>query len=502
MANTDEEEYLDSLLKSMSMDESDNTTEKVNDTDIKNSSGELDNFDTLSFDENNQNNDNKEDSGEAAPIEDNDTESEDMDSRILNEMLLNDSNSIPEVEDNIENDSINEADDSTSEPVQDSSDDIMDETSIDDMLKALQNNTYDSDDDSSERHDADLEPEAQTVSEQGNKSGIQDNDELADILALDDGMTVDDIPDDISDDSILTDEENRKVQDISSEDTVEAEKPAIKKEKVKKDKKKKEKSEKSDNTDKKEKKKFSIKNFFMKFDDEEDAVVNIEADNNQKLIDKFYGDKKSLDDADVEEDNSKKKKPKKEKKVKEKKPKKEKKEKKIFSKDDMQKVPFSRILVIILLSAIICVGVVVSSKIVNYKININNANELYLSGNYSQAYEVLNGMDIKDKDKDFYEQARIMANLYQGISSYDNYITIGDTTSALISLINAVSRKAALGDDILKYDLTDKVDNVYSKILSILNGYGINEETALDLGAIDNYSELQKKVSSYGGTVK
>ena len=38
MAKTDEEEYLDSLLKSMSMDESDNTTKKVNDTDIKNSS--------------------------------------------------------------------------------------------------------------------------------------------------------------------------------------------------------------------------------------------------------------------------------------------------------------------------------------------------------------------------------------------------------------------------------------------------------------------------------
>ena len=251
-------------------------------------------------------------------------------------------------------------------------------------------------------------------------------------------------------------------------------------------------------------KKFSIKNFFIKFDDEDDAAVNIEADNNQKLIDKFYGDKKSLDDADVEADNSKKKKPKKEKKPKEKKQKKEKKpkEKKFFSKDDMQKVSFSKILVIILLSVIICIGIVVSSKIVNYKINLNNANELYLSGNYSQAYEILNGMDIKDKDKDFYEKTRIMANLYQGISSYDNYIAIGDTTSAIISLVNAVSRKATLGDDILKYDLTDKVDNVYSKILSILNVYGINEETALDLGTTDNYSELRKKVSLYGGTVK
>ena len=462
MAKTDEEEYLDSLLKSMSMDESDNTTKKVNDTDIKNSSEELDNFDTLSFDENNNN---KEKSKETESTEDNKPEQEDLDSRILNEMLLNDSKSIPD-EANTEDDNIDKADDNVNETGKDFSKDNTDEASVEDMLKTVQNNSYE-----------------------------QNNDELADILALDDGMTVDDVPDDISEESVLTDEENRKVQDISSNSTVENDKPVVKK---------KEKPEKTDNTDKNGNKKFSIKNFFIKFDDEDDATVNIEADNNQKLIDKFYGDKKSLDDADVEADNSKKKKPKKEKKTKEKKQKKEKKpkEKKFFSKDDMQKVSFSKILVIILLSVIICIGIVVSSKIVNYKINLNNANELYLSGNYSQAYEVLNGMDIKDKDKDFYEKTRIMANLYQGISSYDNYIAIGDTTSAIISLVNAVSRKATLGDDILKYDLTDKVDNVYSKILSILNVYGINEETALDLGTTDNYSELRKKVSLYGGTVK
>lgn len=471
MAKTGEEEYLDSLLKSMSMDESDNTTEKVNDTDIKKTSEELDNFDTLSF---NENSNSKDDSKETGSMEDYKPEQEDLDSKILNEMLLNDSNSIPD-EDHTENDNISEADDNVNETGKDFSKDNMDETSVEDMLKTVQNNSYE-----------------------------QNNDELADILALDDGMTVDDVPDDISEESVLTDEENRKVQDISSNGTVETDKPVVKKEKKKKEKKKKEKSERTDNTGKKGNKKFSIKDFFIKFDDEDDAAVNIEADNNQKLIDKFYGDKKSLDDADVEADNSKKKKPKKEKKPKEKKTKKEKKpkEKKSFSKDDMQKVPFSKIFVIILLSAIICIGIVVSSKIVNYKINLNNANELYLSGNYSQAYEILNGMDIKDKDKDFYEKTRIMANLYQGISSYDNYIAIGDTTSAIISLVNAASRKAALGDDILKYDLTDKVDNVYSKILSILSVYGINEETALDLGATDNYSELQKKVSLYGGTVK
>ena len=198
MAKTDEEEYLDSLLKSMSMDESDNTTKKVNDTDIKNSSEELDNFDTLSFDENNNN---KEKSKETESTEDNKPEQEDLDSRILNEMLLNDSKSIPD-EAHTEDDNIDKADDNVNQTGKDFSKDNTDETSVEDMLKTVQNNSYE-----------------------------QNNDELADILALDDGMTVDDVPDDISEESVLTDEENRKVQDISSNSTVENDKPVVKKRK-------------------------------------------------------------------------------------------------------------------------------------------------------------------------------------------------------------------------------------------------------------------------------
>ena len=201
MAKTDEEEYLDSLLKSMSMDESDNTTKKVNDTDIKNSSEELDNFDTLSLDENNNN---KEKSKETGSTEDNKPEQEDLDSRVLNEMLLNDSKSIPD-EAYTEDDNIDKADDNVNETGKDFSKDNTDETSVEDMLKTVQNNSYE-----------------------------QNNDELGDILALDDGMTVDDVPDDISEESALTDEENRKVQDISSNSTVETDKPVVKKEKKKK----------------------------------------------------------------------------------------------------------------------------------------------------------------------------------------------------------------------------------------------------------------------------
>lgn len=91
----------------------------------------MDNFDTLSFDENNNN---KEKSKETGSTEDNKPEQEDMDSRILNEMLLNDSKSIPD-EAHTEDDNIDKADDNVNETGKDFSKDNTDETSVEDMLK-------------------------------------------------------------------------------------------------------------------------------------------------------------------------------------------------------------------------------------------------------------------------------------------------------------------------------------------------------------------------------
>ena len=93
-------------------------------------------------------------SKETGSTEDNKPEQEDLDSRVLNEMLLNDSKSIPD-EAHTEDDNIDKADDNVNETGKDFSKDNTDETSVEDMLKTVQNNSYE-----------------------------QNNDEMADILAL------------------------------------------------------------------------------------------------------------------------------------------------------------------------------------------------------------------------------------------------------------------------------------------------------------------------------
>lgn len=481
MANIDEEDYLESLLKSMSSDsEKEPAVAEEEHSEIN--FGEMDNFDTFSFNEPDVEEINTENDNLA---EDNNIEyddSEDFDSQLLSRMLLDDSVELPETGESISEQEESAA--SIEEPESDeneSDDSGLEDTSIEDMLRALQENSFDNSDISDPVKEQTMDNEDTDAVQLSEIPPIDD--ELADILALDDGMSIEDIPEELPEEEALSEEENELINNITEQSEIENSTPEKKN---------------------KKKKKFSFKKFFMKFDDSEDTTSgNVEADQNQQLIDEVYNGKDSLADEDIKtaSDKSKKKKekkPKKEKKVKEKKVK-QPKIKEPKPSVPQQIIPMSSIIKAVFVAAIICSGVVFAGRIVSYKLDIKNAKELYSKGSYTAAYEIIQGLDIKDKDLDFYMKSRIMASLYQGMESYDNYMAINDKTSAIAALVQTVSRKYLLDEQIVKYEIELPAQTVYARVLSILDKYGISEQTALDLNAITNYSEFINTISTYGG---
>lgn len=473
MANLDEEDYLESLLKSMS---SDSDIEEIPiEEPVPVNTEEMDNFDTFSINEN----DTDINTADNTMPEDNinkDMDSEDLDSQLLSQMLLNDS-----VE-NIEPESVPEVspeDIPFSETETEKGSDI-DDTSIEDMLRALQEKSFDVDEEQTISEPIKEDTFDLPVSDNTDNSSFED--ELADILALDDGMSIEDIPEEVPEGETLSAEETEMINNITVEETSQETKPK----------------------NKKKKKKINLRNFFMKFDDsDDDSSGNSEVDKNQQLIDEVYNGKETLadekiDSKEVKAKKKKEKKPKKEKTVKEKKVK-EKKVKEPKPAAPQQIIPVGTILKTILVVAVLCSGIIVSSKIISYNLDIKNAKDLYSKGSYSEAYEILQGMDIRDDDKDFYMKSRIMASLCQGIESYDNYMKIDDETLAIAALVTTVSRKFVLDEDIIKYEVDIPAQTVYARVLSMLEKYGISEQTALDLNAITNYSEFITKISTYGG---
>lgn len=481
MANIDEEDYLESLLKSMSSD-SEKEPAVTEEEQPEINFGEMDNFDTFSFNEPDAEEINTENDNLA---EDNNIEyddSEDFDSQLLSRMLLDDSVELPETGESISEQEESAA--SLEEPESDeneSEDSGLEDTTIEDMLRALQENSFDNSDISNPVTEQSMNNEDMDAVQLSEIPPIDD--ELADILALDDGMSIEDIPEELPEEEALSEEENELINNITEQSEIENSTPEKKN---------------------KKKKKFSLKKFFMKFDDSEDPTSgNMEADQNQQLIDEVYNGKDSLADEDIKTSSGKSKKkkdkkPKKEKKVKEKKVK-QPKIKEPKPSVPQQTIPMGSIIKAVFAAAVICAGVIFAGRIVSYKLDIKNARELYSKGSYTAAYEIIQGLDIKDKDLDFYMKSRIMASLYQGMESYDNYMAINDETSAIAALVQTVSRKFLLDEQIVKYEIELPAQIIYARVLSILDKYGISEQTALDLNAITNYSEFITTISTYGG---
>ena len=373
--------------------------------------------------------------------------------------------------------------------------------------------------------------------------------ELADILALDEGMSIADIPD-VQPDSMLTEEEKMKVQGIEmpSEEVTEDEgkknKKAKKAKKEKEPKPKKEKKtkkeKKAENTEtaetveiaessekvekvkkaeksekpkkdkaakaekpKKEKTKFSLKEFFAKFnDDDEEEKPKTQADNNQKLIDELYKGKESLDDEDVDEEGYKKGK-KKDKKAKTPKPKKEK-QPKVKDPSSQEKIKVGKFggFIIVLLVIVFLFGGFYGVRFINYQLTINSSHKYFEMGNYDLAYDKLSGIDIMKKDSEFYNGVRTVMIVYQGYTSYNNYVEIDREAEALDALINAVGRKQQVESDAILYDVTKEVNIAYEQILNILEFYGIDERVALDLYKMTDYGAYYEILHSYEGVAK
>ncbi len=350
--------------------------------------------------------------------------------------------------------------------------------------------------------------------------------EFDDILALDDGISFDDIPQENeeeplseedmlgilameaahidesqADDGMSLNEQYNNQHDISDVPSDISKTPKPKKVKAPKAKKEKKVKDKT-------KKKFSLKNFFLDYDEDEGSASD--ADMNQQLINELYQDGNSSEEQvsdnageaslkDKKQGKQKEKKAKKEKAPK--KPKAPKKEKKTKEKTPKGKPDIGAIITAVVIAAVIIAIIIVLSNIFTYRNSISKARSEFELGHYEAANELLIGIDIKSRDDDLYMKVRTVMSIYQGISSYENYIELGMQPEALDALINAVGRKNKSEDLIQEYEVTSQVNSIYSQILALLDSYGISEKEALDYYNMTSLSNYRDILESYGGPV-
>lgn len=180
--------------------------------------------------------------------------------------------------------------------------------------------------------------------------------------------------------------------------------------------------------------------------------------------------------------------PKKEKKPKKEKPKevKPKPEKK-----DLLRIKPVTILGIILFVSGMVILVSLASSTYHYNTSISNANNYFLNGNYSLAYDTLSGVELEEEDKALYDQICVVMFIEKQYDSHKNYKKLGMEHEALDSLIKGIARYQQY------YVLADRLGVVAQfeaakdKVVECLSEYGITYEKAEEYVALEKNDFVQ-----------
>ena len=240
-----------------------------------------------------------------------------------------------------------------------------------------------------------------------------------------------------------------------------------------------------------------IKKLFSKKGKEDEKVnlafggtdVNALADENQEILDAFEkaegkgAGKKPKKEKSKKEKKKKEKvkqpKPKKEKKPKQPKPKKEKKPKEIDTTPPLPKKPV--ILIWVFVISLLAL-VILLTNLVSYSMNIKQAKECFDEGDYSAALGELNGLSIKEKDLELYNQISALAPIDSEWDAYVVFTSYGKKVEALDSLVCAAGRCEVNRENAILCNAEEAINQLVEKITKeLMEKYGITYEEAIEV---------------------
>ena len=225
----------------------------------------------------------------------------------------------------------------------------------------------------------------------------------------------------------------------------------------------------------------------------------------------FNGDAESilrdLDELDdIEDKSDSKKKEKKEKKEKKaRNPKKEKKIKqpKIKTKKEKPKrreeiIRISPLAIILMITviALLVGGIYIGSNVFSYNSNIKEATNSYIDNDYTKAYNLLAGMKLKDKDKDFYKQVENIMKVEKHINDFNSFITIEKYTYALEALIRGIEsydENIEASKELGTYEILETEMNEIDTLLK--NYFGMSIEDARTIIQITDSGKYAKEIN-------
>lgn len=161
--------------------------------------------------------------------------------------------------------------------------------------------------------------------------------------------------------------------------------------------------------------------------------------------------------------------------------------------------PFTKkvIPMVFLCGVALVVVINILSGLLSYTPYVSNARKYFDARQYEKAYEQLVGLEIKEKDREFYKQVLAMNRFQVKYTSYMSYKENGKKALALHELIQAVKYYDMELEYATSLGLQKEFELVLEKVEAALtNDFGINVARARELASLTTDSEYLEQVKA------
>jgi len=183
---------------------------------------------------------------------------------------------------------------------------------------------------------------------------------------------------------------------------------------------------------------------------------------------------------------------------KEKKPKKEKKKKIEVIEEEVDKGRINKVgaSIVFLFFGTLTILFLLLTNMFSYSLSIKNATDYFGRHKYTQAYNEVYGIDLKDEDIELYDKIMTIMFVNKQLNSYNCYYHMRKYPEALDSLLKGLQRYDKYAELATMLGIKTDLDYVRDQILAELyNVFGLTEEEALRI--IDSENRMQYSIAVY-----
>ena len=154
-------------------------------------------------------------------------------------------------------------------------------------------------------------------------------------------------------------------------------------------------------------------------------------------------------------------------------------------------------IIIFLFFIVAAAVVIVGTNIFSYDISIPDATYKFGNHKYTEAYEDIRGLKIKEKDMEIHDKIYTVMFVNKQLNSYNNFFAMGDYASALDSLIKGLSRYDKYIALARQLGIHTDLDYVRKQIMAELQSvYGVPEREALELMDMTDKQDYSERIYS------